>query len=62
MDWMVPTGQDYALLEQFCGWIDATIPVWAKMTPNTTDITQVIFFLGKHVFKLFLCVNIKINF
>ncbi|KAK1313080.1 hypothetical protein QJS10_CPA06g02110 [Acorus calamus] len=35
-------GQDCALLEEVCGWINAkaTIPVWAKMTPNITDITQ----------------------
>ncbi|XP_058078831.1 dihydropyrimidine dehydrogenase (NADP(+)), chloroplastic [Magnolia sinica] len=35
-------GQDCALLEEVCGWINAkaTIPVWAKMTPNVTDITQ----------------------
>lgn len=39
-------GQDCALLEEVCGWINAkaTIPVWAKMTPNVTDITQVNFF------------------
>ena len=36
-------GQDCALLEEVCGWINAkaTIPVWAKMTPNITDIAQV---------------------
>ncbi|XP_052183747.1 dihydropyrimidine dehydrogenase (NADP(+)), chloroplastic [Diospyros lotus] len=35
-------GQDCALLEEVCGWINAkaTVPVWAKMTPNITDITQ----------------------
>lgn len=35
-------GQDCELLEEVCGWINAkaTIPVWAKMTPNITDITQ----------------------
>jgi dihydropyrimidine dehydrogenase (NADP+) len=35
-------GQDCGLLEEVCGWINekATIPVWAKMTPNITDITQ----------------------
>jgi len=35
-------GQDCALLEEICGWINAkaTVPVWAKMTPNITDITQ----------------------
>jgi dihydropyrimidine dehydrogenase (NADP+) len=34
-------GQDCALLEEVCGWINAkaTRPVWAKMTPNITDIT-----------------------
>jgi dihydropyrimidine dehydrogenase (NADP+) len=36
-------GQDCDLLEEVCGWINekATVPVWAKMTPNITDITQV---------------------
>ncbi|KAK7275259.1 hypothetical protein RIF29_16369 [Crotalaria pallida] len=36
-------GQDCALLEEVCGWINAkaTVPVWAKMTPNITDISQV---------------------
>ena len=36
-------GQDCALLEEICGWINAkaTVPVWAKMTPNITDITEV---------------------
>ena len=36
-------GQDCVLLEEICGWINekATVPVWAKMTPNITDITQV---------------------
>lgn len=40
-------GQDCALLEEVCGWINAkaTIPVWAKMTPNITDITLVNFAL-----------------
>ncbi|CAK7324881.1 unnamed protein product [Dovyalis caffra] len=35
-------GQDCTLLEEVCGWINAkaTVPVWAKMTPNITDITQ----------------------
>lgn len=35
-------GQDCELLQEVCGWINAkaTIPVWAKMTPNITDITQ----------------------
>lgn len=34
-------GQDCELLEEVCGWINAkaTVPVWAKMTPNVTDIT-----------------------
>lgn len=41
-------GQDCALLEEVCGWINekATVPVWAKMTPNITDITQVVFFFS----------------
>ena len=28
-------------LQEVCGWINAkaTVPVWAKMTPNVTDIT-----------------------
>ena len=36
-------GQDCALLEEVSGWINekATVPVWSKMTPNITDITQV---------------------
>ncbi|XP_022766512.1 dihydropyrimidine dehydrogenase (NADP(+)), chloroplastic-like isoform X2 [Durio zibethinus] len=35
-------GQDCALLDEVCGWINAkaTVPVWAKMTPNITDITM----------------------
>ncbi|KAJ1280940.1 hypothetical protein BS78_04G270500 [Paspalum vaginatum] len=35
-------GQDCDLLEEVCGWINekATVPVWAKMTPNITDISQ----------------------
>ena len=34
-------GQDCELLEEVCGWVNnaANIPVWAKMTPNITDIT-----------------------
>lgn len=34
-------GQDCGLLEEVCGWAKAkaTRPVWAKMTPNITDIT-----------------------
>jgi dihydropyrimidine dehydrogenase (NADP+) len=36
-------GQDCVLLEEVCGWINAkaSVPIWAKMTPNVTDITQV---------------------
>lgn len=36
-------GQDPELLTEVCGWINAkaTVPVWAKMTPNITDITVV---------------------
>ncbi|KAJ7514397.1 hypothetical protein O6H91_23G042500 [Diphasiastrum complanatum] len=35
-------GQDCELLQEVCEWINAkaTVPVWAKMTPNITDITQ----------------------
>jgi dihydropyrimidine dehydrogenase (NADP+) len=34
-------GQNCDLLQEVCGWVNdkATIPVWAKMTPNITDIT-----------------------
>lgn len=34
-------GQDCEVLADVCGWVDevATVPVWAKMTPNITDIT-----------------------
>ncbi|KAK9825990.1 hypothetical protein WJX74_003595 [Apatococcus lobatus] len=34
-------GQDCDILEEVCGWINnkATVPVWAKMTPNITDIS-----------------------
>jgi len=34
-------GQDCELLHEVCGWITnaSSIPVWAKMTPNVTDIT-----------------------
>uniref|UniRef100_A0A7S0R1P0 dihydropyrimidine dehydrogenase (NADP(+)) n=1 Tax=Pyramimonas obovata TaxID=1411642 RepID=A0A7S0R1P0_9CHLO len=34
-------GQDCDLLQEVTGWVHeaATIPVWAKMTPNITDIT-----------------------
>ena len=33
-------GQDCGLLEEVCGWVSevATIPVWAKLTPNITHI------------------------
>eukprot|EP00798_Chlamydomonas_sp_ICE-L_P012666 gene12666-15898_t len=35
-------GQDCELLGEVCGWINssAKVPVWAKMTPNITDITD----------------------
>ncbi len=35
-------GQDCELLTEVCGWINgaATKPVWAKMTPNVTEISQ----------------------
>ena len=35
-------GQDPELLHEVCGWINgaAKVPVWAKMTPNITDITK----------------------
>ncbi len=35
-------GQDPAILEEVCGWVNsaATIPVWAKMTPNITHIAD----------------------
>lgn len=35
-----PSGR-HALVQEVCGWINAkaSIPVWAKMTPNITDIT-----------------------
>ncbi|CAM8934046.1 unnamed protein product [Rhodiola kirilowii] len=35
-------GQDCVLLEEVCGWVNAkaTVPVWAKMTPNITDIRE----------------------
>lgn len=34
-------GQDPEILEEVCGWVNAvaTLPVWAKMTPNITQIT-----------------------
>lgn len=36
-------GKDCALMEEISGWINAkaTVPVWAKMTPNITDIREV---------------------
>ena len=36
-------GQDCELLAEVCGWINgaAKVPVWAKMTPNVTDISYV---------------------
>jgi len=35
-------GQDPEVLEEVCGWVNgvATIPVWAKMTPNITHIVD----------------------
>lgn len=35
-------GQDCEVLDEVCGWIKnaSNIPVWAKMTPNITDITN----------------------
>ncbi len=35
-------GQDPEILEEVCGWVNAaaTIPVWAKMTPNITHIEE----------------------
>jgi dihydroorotate dehydrogenase len=35
-------GQDTQVLEEVCGWVNqvATIPVWAKMTPNVTSIVE----------------------
>lgn len=34
----LPNKQDCEILHEVCGWINAkaTIPVWAKMTPNIT--------------------------
>eukprot|EP00887_Chlorella_sp_A99_P007748 scaffold20.g7748.t1 len=34
-------GQDCEILGEVCGWVTAksSVPVWAKMTPNITDIT-----------------------
>src|SRR6187455_1908208 len=35
-------GEDPAILDEVCGWVagTATIPVWAKMTPNVTHIEE----------------------
>ncbi|GBG84695.1 hypothetical protein CBR_g39071 [Chara braunii] len=35
-------GQDCKALEEVCKWVNAkaTVPVWAKVTPNVTDITK----------------------
>ena len=35
-------GQNTEILEEVCGWVNsvATIPVWAKMTPNVTHIVD----------------------
>ncbi len=35
-------GEDPAILEEVCGWVDAAakVPVWAKMTPNVTHIVD----------------------
>ena len=35
-------GQDCSVLDEVCEWVNevATVPVWAKMTPNITDITE----------------------
>jgi dihydroorotate dehydrogenase subfamily 1 len=35
-------GQDPELLSEVCGWVNAaaTVPVWAKMTPNVTHIVD----------------------
>ena len=34
-------GEDPSIVKEVCGWVRevATIPVWAKMTPNVGDIT-----------------------
>lgn len=52
-------GKECALLDEVCGWVNAkaTVPVWAKMTPNVTDITEVsITPLAFHkAFKQFVC-------
>src|SRR5512145_459549 len=35
-------GQDPAILSEVCGWVRevATVPVWAKLTPNVTSIVE----------------------
>lgn len=35
-------GQDPEVLKEVCGWVNAvaTIPVWAKMTPNITNVVE----------------------
>ncbi len=35
-------GQNSEILEEVCGWVNsvATVPVWAKMTPNVTHIVE----------------------
>ncbi len=35
-------GQDPDILREVCGWVNetATVPVWAKMTPNITNIVE----------------------
>lgn len=35
-------GQSAAIVEEVCGWVMevAKVPVWAKMTPNITDVTE----------------------
>ena len=47
-------GQDCALLEEVCGWVNAkaTVPVWAKMTPNITDIALVSLYVYLLLFAL----------
>lgn len=60
-------GKDCALLEETCGWINekATIPVWGKMTPNVTEITEVrilflvVFIVVIFLFFIFLGINIQ---
>lgn len=56
-------GQDCALLEEVCGWANAkaTVPVWAKMTPNITDITMVCSTLGSCCWCLFVDLALTYN-